>query len=72
MSSQQWSWDEVPSYRLNKDIIDGYLREIFGNYRTFRTEVNAGNSSQSNNVLIGPCSSSMILTDSTSQKNLQE
>ena len=41
MSSQQWVWDSVPHYRLDQSIIDKYLREKFGNYTTFHTEVNA-------------------------------
>lgn len=39
MSSQQWTWDSVPHYRLTQAIVDAYLKERFGNYSTFRTEV---------------------------------
>ena len=39
MSTQQWQWDEVPHYRLTASIIDSFLKEKFGNYSTFYTEV---------------------------------
>ena len=72
MSSEQWSWDDVPSYRLTKTIVDDYLRGRFGDYPTFYTEVNFVASSQSNRMLIFPGSSSMILTGSSSQGSLAE
>lgn len=40
MSAPQWLWDSVPHYRLTQSIVDTYLKEKFGNYSTFRTEVN--------------------------------
>ncbi|KAI4185540.1 MAG: hypothetical protein LQ346_005878 [Caloplaca aetnensis] len=28
-----WRWDYIDHYRLGVDIIDGYLREKWGNYK---------------------------------------
>lgn len=35
-------YDTIPSYRLNPSIIEGYLREKFGNYK-FYVEVSNSN-----------------------------
>lgn len=34
----KWRWNEIPSYRLNKADVEGYLKQLFGNYK-FYTEV---------------------------------
>jgi hypothetical protein len=38
MSNDEYQWDTVEAYRLNKDIIDGFLQRTFGYYDYF-TEV---------------------------------
>lgn len=33
--SDDYQWDTIEAYRLNKDIIDGYLQDPFGYYDYF-------------------------------------
>ena len=30
-----WGYDKIPHYRLNVDIINGYLRQKWGDFRFF-------------------------------------
>jgi len=36
-STRPWTWDEAPAYDLTVDIVNEYLRGLFGNWN-FMTE----------------------------------
>jgi len=38
MSDEEYQWDTIEAYRLNKEIIDKFLQETFG-YFDYYTEV---------------------------------
>lgn len=38
-SQPQWTWDTCAAYRLTTEVVENYMKEKFGNYKTFRTQV---------------------------------